>query len=411
MYNINILNSNKSTGFDHLPDTVNSDHSSIGTFVEYPGDNGTQFNIMCSNISNPLYHVHFKDNKSFNKTHLVKSINNEHDQEYFKNKISTQMNDIVSKDCDVYIVVEGYQQFFSDIIANTHNKEYELVSRITFDKSFANIDVNKNKNITGILVDRKRVNIVDQGCYIKSYVEGKKNALLAIPWVEIEKNDSRHRIIVCGVHVSGCQSQYPKVGIGLLCEFFEQFDATKKIVAMGDFNTIPYNIMRSLGRLDSTPDKLKKRLSRMMYLTPLYFTHMNPNCSIGVYDHILYSETTSHLNVSQDMSISQLPLSMMDKGSIDFTCSLYSKFGIKYSDSPRLETYDIINEENRNLTLIPISNDARIKQKFINHDIGRIKSRKIHKIIATIDDNISEFDIKVSKNAKKLEITIFVKKQ
>jgi len=69
---------------------------------------------------------------------------------------------------------------------------------------------------------------------------------------------------------------------------------SEEIIAIGDFNTVPKNIMAVMNG------------SNLSVMTPTYMTHINPRYEVVSYDNVVWTGLVAPI---------QLPLNEMDSGS------------------------------------------------------------------------------------------------
>ena len=260
-----------------LDPKANSDHTAIQIVLN-------DSVIGSINISNKAYHHHFNKGP-FEKTHM--NTQSEWLDEKAKFQQRQLIDDLVKGVPDVQIVVEGYYQFLTELSLGPS----QMVS--VLDRADHGLE-HSTKNITALLVNTDKYQIEQSGIYQTKYIEDPDiSRKLVVPWVHlIRQTDSvKKSLFVLGVHVPGCDSQFPKQGLVRLNDFMETISGSydADIVTMGDFNTIPNNI--------------RKIMTNFSVLTPEYPTHINPNLDIVSYDNIVYKLS--------DGKISQTPIGDM----------------------------------------------------------------------------------------------------
>ena len=223
--------------------------------------------------------------------------------DWLVSKTAQQLDQIIqeiSSDLDVQIIVEGYHEFFTNLGTKTSVK---LVS--VLDKPAHGYE-SSAKNITGILLNESKVKLIESDVIQISYKDGSKDSKLIVPWAKISRQG--HELVVAGVHLPGCESQYPSEALEELGKIIGQLEQKfhVDIIAMGDFNTVPANIMKSLPGI-----KL---------IQPKYLTHINPNNDVAVYDNAI-----CHL-VSSDISVELLGLDSIPADSKALVQSLNASY-------------------------------------------------------------------------------------
>ncbi len=275
---------------------VNSDHAAIKCCIIY---SDTELKIGAVNISNKEYHKYFQKGP-FAHTHMPASTSS---TDWLVSKTAQQLDQIIqeiSSDLDVQIIVEGYHEFFTNLGTKTSVK---LVS--VLDKPAHGYE-SSAKNITGILLNESKVKLIESDVIQISYKDGSKDSKLIVPWAKISRQG--HELVVAGVHLPGCESQYPSEALEELGKIIGQLEQKfhVDIIAMGDFNTVPANIMKSLPGI-----KL---------IQPKYLTHINPNNDVAVYDNAI-----CHL-VSSDISVELLGLDSIPADSKALVQSLNASY-------------------------------------------------------------------------------------
>jgi hypothetical protein len=308
---MNLRSFHRSTPFESLLEKINSDHASIGLHFE-------SINILANNISNPEYHKYYNEiggafvNTPMNcrKDDLDLSKRN-----WLQNKTINQVDEIVQNfkngEWNVQIIVESYVDFIDSIKEQLDEKQYVITS-VFNDEPHNYQDKNKCKNITSILVNLDKLDHVNS--FIKKVIykedEHKFESTLIVPIVVLKNKLRNNYFIVVGVHIPGCNSQFPLVALQelhkILGDLCNEYDLP--IIIMGDFNTIPENLEQVFSPLF----KINK---------PLYPTHINPRCEIAVYDNIMY-----YLPADSDTkNIYQYPVNTMNESSNLFVNELVLK--------------------------------------------------------------------------------------
>lgn len=306
---INLNDFNKGTQFNEkiqLHEYVNSDHSAIGCILKY--ENDRQINIGAVNISNKEYHPYFGLSKDapFINTHMFvpKNCEDKVKNDWLISKTETQMNNIVREltenVIDILIIVEGYFDFFTklDIELKKAGDNFQIISILNKENHGYE---GKNSNITGIVIRKRKFEIDVSDTIVQTYTESQdpnihKYSTLTVPFVRVRDINSNKFLTVIGVHLPGCNSQFPK---NALCELrtitkslFEKYK--NDIVALGDYNTIPNNIRKIMTDID--------------VLTPLFPTHINPNCDVVAYDNVSYILSKNDAKSIELMNIYTIPL-------------------------------------------------------------------------------------------------------
>ncbi len=261
-----------------LKNGVFSDHAEIALKVD-----DRVINVW--NISNPEYHCYFKygDNPPFHHTDLFVNKPFEDDlmNKGLRDKIDEQINIIATRfvkgEVNVQIIMEGFDSFYNGLT----DRIKELGSN--------NFQIFKNSNlkgnVTGILVDTSKFSILKSGGSIANYIETEdfdKEKQLRNPFVHIKDKSTGKSMVVVGVHVHGCNSQYPKGGLKALVEVIEQiFELNfgkSDVIAAGDFNTTPMYARESI---------IEKIKYKSILLNAPYSTHVNPKSQAANYDQVV----------------------------------------------------------------------------------------------------------------------------
>jgi hypothetical protein len=180
------------------------------------------------NISNPTYHCYFKygDNPPFHNTHLF--VENPFLEESMDkglaaksdSQIMTIAERFVKGEVNVQVIIEGYESFYNklaDKINALGHKEFRFISMLN-EKP---LQWDAKKNVTGILIDTSRFSVLESGVkYIKyKYREeqsSNQEKEFCLPFAHIRDKATDHAMVIAGVHVNGCASQYPKTGLETL---------------------------------------------------------------------------------------------------------------------------------------------------------------------------------------------------
>ena len=280
-----------------LKNGVFSDHAEIALKVD-----NRVMNVW--NISNPEYHCYFEygDNPPFHHTDLFvnKPFVDEVMDKGLQDKTNDQINTIATRfvkgEVSIQIIVEGFDSFYKDL----NDKIQELGSD--------NFQIIRNTdlkgNITGILVDTSKFSILTKGVsYVKyNEIEDSDNKKeMRNPFVHIKDKSSGKSMVVVGVHVSGCGSQYPKSGLKTLMEIIEQIYelnlGKSDVIAAGDFNTPPMNARESI---------IETMKHQAILLNAPYPTHANPKSQAANYDQvvIVQADTTIKYEMLQAPEVS-----------------------------------------------------------------------------------------------------------
>lgn len=324
---MDLFDFNKGQQFDEnteLNINVKSDHAEIR--CEILKDN-LKINVGAFNISNKEYHPYFGLNESapFRKTHMYVPKNSEDEMKnkWLLYKTEKQLMDIVknfAKQLDIYVIVEGYYEFYNTLSEKlkTINMNFEIIN-ILKDKEHGY--TNKPWNITGIIVNTDKFQIEKFEIIKETYQEeqepGKfRDSKFITPWVKLTHKQTNYEFIIIGVHIAGCESQNPKNGLKKLSETINRLKKENNcdIIALGDFNTIPNNIMKNVTQ---------------KIVEPKYPTHINPYNQICVYDNIIYELKDENENIK----IHMLDLNETIHDSNNFVKSLIENFNITNSIS------------------------------------------------------------------------------
>jgi len=193
-----------------LDPATNSDHAMIGLKQK-------SIRIMASNISNPQYHAYFASGP-FATTHLNTS---KIDPDPTKRawlcaKIQIQLRDIVdgflADDWDCYVIIEAYNQFIDQLKTKLNNtgfgSSYQIVGTVD-PADHANC---KNKTIILVNLKRQHSLLCDSRIIIETYPKDRSDnqtSSLEIPVVRIKDLSNSKKISVFGIHLSGCDTQFP----------------------------------------------------------------------------------------------------------------------------------------------------------------------------------------------------------
>lgn len=281
---------NKGVPFDNknnpLNPAVRSDHAAIYGVLSY--NDSTQTIIGCINISNKDYHANFGlgPTPPFINTHMYVPEESADISKkiWLDTKTNEQLDDIIydlkEKVIDIQVVVEGSYDFFSKLRErlNCNGNNFAIISILN-----NNSQAYKNKpwNVTGIIVNNSKFKVIDYNIIQQDYSEEHgtiihKPRTLIVPYVRVMDLISKRCLIVLGVHIPGCISNFPRGGLEQLSAIIKQLRRkyTDDIVAIGDFNTCPNNIKQAMKEVNIAP-------------VP-YPTHINPNSEIAVYDNVVY---------------------------------------------------------------------------------------------------------------------------
>lgn len=284
-----ILPFNKSDNV--LPEAVESDHAPLIV------TGGTEVKIMAENISNPAHHHYFGSGEGHPFKHTHMNVPQPFDsngvlEPSLDRKIQNQLNRIVrcmkTGGTDAYVIVEGYKSFYEALALQLYGHRmlgdsFESAEQCKFrivvppmSKDF--------RNKVGIVI--REATLVKQFTEVISeqYIEGDVPKELNLTVLGGCHDYALKYIMIVGVHVSGCASQFPKAGLLLLADkllkLHRQYPAYD-ILVLGDFNTTPDHVDETVMQQLHAAGAAAKRLPST------YFTHANPNCQGGVYDHAL----------------------------------------------------------------------------------------------------------------------------
>lgn len=125
-------------------------------------------------------------------------------------------------------------------------------------------------------------------------------------------------MLLVGVHISGCASQFPKSGLQELARQLISLHYAHPgadILAVGDYNCPPCYV-------DAILVNEVRRVTDVQRLPSTYLTHVNPNCQAAVYDHAVVVRARSY----RLGSISELPVSGRSLvTAINRSATLYAK--------------------------------------------------------------------------------------
>ena len=268
---------------------VTSDHAAIITTLKY---NNSQATIGAVNISNKEYHPYFElgDNPPFKNTHMFVPDDSQDPvkKAWLISKTESQMNtlvkDLLVNKVDIQIIVEGYYDFLTELEDRLQQiNNYKIISVLN---DPTHTYKGKQHNITGIIVNTTKFKIDNSGVILQMYVEAEyiktngpvpKESRLILPWTRVINLETGMPLIVFGVHLPGCNSQFPKTAIGELYKIMQQFRIKypgDDIMSLGDYNTVPWLI--------------KEVMKDVNILPPKYPTHINPSSNIASYDNVIY---------------------------------------------------------------------------------------------------------------------------
>lgn len=254
---------------------VQSDHAEIAI----KADNRV---INIWNISNPIYHCYFKygDNPPFHHTDLfvekpfVDGVMDISLREKINDQINTIAKRFVKGEVNIQVIVEGYEAFYSELIDKINSlgiEEFKIIRQS-----------NSKGNITGILIDTSKFTIIESGVICSKYLEAEAEKELTTPFAKLEDKSNSKIMVIMGVHVNGCGSQYPKNGLETLAGVIRQIQETllgnSDIIAVGDYNTPPMHARASVIEL------LKPEA---VLLKAPYPTHVNPKSEAANYDQVV----------------------------------------------------------------------------------------------------------------------------
>jgi hypothetical protein len=271
-----------------LDPLINSDHASVGVKIG-------SLRIMASNISNPEFHKYFSSGP-FKTTHLntSKTDPDPTKRAWLHAKIQLQINQIVEgfvdDKWDCYVIIEAFNYFVDQLKTKLFKTGFGSSYGIIGTYDHTNHTDCKNKTI--ILVNLKRQhslirsNEILQKTHI-SYNDKTTSRTLEIPVVRMKDLFNGKLVTVFGVHLSGCDNQFPANAITILKDSIRE-SPDENIIGIGDFNTVPNNI-------NTIVDK-----SNIKVITPLYLTHINQRYEAVAYDNIIYSGNIKPEQLSLD---------------------------------------------------------------------------------------------------------------
>ena len=202
------------------------------------------------NISNPAYHCYFQngENPPFYKTHLfvempfVEEVMDERLAEKSDNQTTILAERFVQGHVNIQIIVEGYVSFYKDLvdkITALGSKDFQIISMLNESQGEV------ARNITAILIDTSKFSVLESGVVFKKYREEQdfdEQKELCLPFVHVVDKETDHSMLVVGVHVHGCGSQYPKSGLEMLVITINELQkgvlGSPDVIAAGDYNTL-----------------------------------------------------------------------------------------------------------------------------------------------------------------------------
>lgn len=340
---------------DHAQIRLQLTTTTIGPQKECTGLNNHNHNhnnyvIVCENICNPEYAHYFNASESFKGTHLnqAKPKDNPYNQiiwDMETAKVNHIVHTLTNEETETgskvvaYVIVESNNGRGNDVRSTGIN--HQLKRRLGFKEfEFVNTtDRDVSSNVTTIIINKKYVHqIHETGVTTLSYdeVEDKnKGKKLKIPYVLFTMMNGdqscnhfpyHHHIRLCGIHISGCASQFPKTGILKLYEHMARLSESADVILMGDFNTTPSKLKQVYEEEydDEVWDEYKGKEGQRCYgkfigdmgqnsfgiFPPPYLTHVNPNSDAGIYDNVVILEGDAQLNMLnyQMLSKEHLPL-------------------------------------------------------------------------------------------------------
>jgi len=199
------------------------------------------------------------------------------------------VNAVASGQFIAYVIVEGFLGFYRAVAKNLYGTEELNKHKSQFDGTSVNnffIAVPKTltkdfRNSVGIIVNERYCNVRYSDSITVNYKEEGYEKVLRLTMAAVKVIKSKQKLLIVGVHVSGCNSQFPRNGLLKLTEELLKLRVTFKgcdVLALGDYNTTPSHV-------DET---VIAQIPGAQRLPPSYFTHANPNCEAGVYDHAVF---------------------------------------------------------------------------------------------------------------------------
>lgn len=270
-----------------LPKEVESDHAPLCVEFDNCGS------IMMENISNPAHH-HYFGNGPFKDTHMnvPKPLSDGVLEISLVRKTSDQVRRVYDcltiGDISAYVIIEGFKSFYEALAMKLYGKkELNNIFKTESPKSFAIVVPPMEKdfrNTIGIVLRNDKYNLLEHKFVTHSYYEDDVPKKLNITAAEVLGYDGK-RVTIVGVHVSGCDSQFPKAGLSHLAkeliELQRVFNYSQYMIVMGDFNTTPAHVDETVMKDLHAANLCAARLR------PNYFTHVNPYYQAVVYDHAI----------------------------------------------------------------------------------------------------------------------------
>jgi hypothetical protein len=274
-----------------LEETVQSDHAEIAIKLA----NGDV--VSAWNISNPIFHNYFKLGglPPFHKTHLF--IENP----FVENRIHTALKAkcdlqiqnlaerFVRKEVGIQVVVEGFESFYQQLEAEIRTLGFEYFQIVSLLDDMPT-SWRRGDNIVGILINTSRYELLSRKVIHKDYCEvedGNKAKTMYLPYVHVRDKMTNLTFAIVGVHINGCESQYPKSGLEVLGNQIKELHTTLEgkpdVLALGDFNTTPSQTALCMTPLLDNEWKV---------IFPLYLTHVNPKSQAASYDHAIILGST-----------------------------------------------------------------------------------------------------------------------
>lgn len=293
-----------------LPEEVESDHAQIA--LTLPGN--TCHNIIkAENVNNPSYaHYFCAEGHPFCHTHLSDDSPFEEESEskkkVFKTKHLQRMKSQAERICSelhqgsvkIWIIVEGSKQFcalleemLKNVAVVTHEKE-DSAGNDHPSADFLIVTTKKSTdtgNLTLIVINTGYYKILKTGSQTADYEEYGRSKTLVLPYAVVLDPYLNKQFLVAGVHVGGCDNQYPEAGLKVLLKKLTLLQNGSlyplDVIAGGDFNTPAHGVQKAI------TDNIGNRRARLLNVD--FCTHINPYGLACTYDHFVVM-TPDHYN-------------------------------------------------------------------------------------------------------------------
>jgi len=285
-----------------LPKEVESDHAQIAATL--PGNTYSNI-IKAENVNNPSYaHYFCAAGHPFSRTHLSddspfeeesaskKNVFKKKHLQRMKNQAERICSELQQKNVTIWIIVEGSKQFcalleemLENVAVVTHEKE-DVAGNDHPSADFLIVTTKKSTdtgNMTLIVINTGYYKILKTGSQTADYEEYGRSKTLVLPYAVVLDPYLNKHFLVAGVHVSGCDNQYPEAGLKFLSEKLLQLQNgslhSPDVIAGGDFNTPAHGVQKAI------IDNIGNHRARLLNVD--FFTHINPYGLACTYDHFL----------------------------------------------------------------------------------------------------------------------------